>query len=141
MSRSTRCARTRSTQPSRSRSQARRCTVSGSLTCAGFPADEAALFDVAAPTADEAVRFGAWVHDENQGSSGNEALANPEAAATIRYVVPEGLSQLPMQSVYWPYGAARAADPAIADAAMLHETGEIPACSRHGPRTSASVRE
>ncbi|MDO9408785.1 HAD family hydrolase [Patulibacter sp.] len=81
---------------------------------------------VAAPTADEATRFGAWVHDENQGSSGNEALANPEAAATIRYVVPEGLSQLPMQSVYWPYGVARTADPAIADAAMLHETGEIP---------------
>ncbi|WP_026909689.1 HAD family hydrolase [Patulibacter minatonensis] len=81
---------------------------------------------VAAPTADEATRFGAWVHDENQGSGDNEALANPESATTIRYVVPEGLSELPMQSVYWPYGVARTADPAIADAAWLHQSGEVP---------------
>jgi FMN phosphatase YigB (HAD superfamily) len=95
---------------------------------------------VAAPTADEATRFGAWEHDENQGSSGNEALANPDSATTIRYVVPEGLSELPMQSVYWPYGVARTADPAIADAAWLHQSGEVPVGVLSTPLESGRIR-
>jgi FMN phosphatase YigB (HAD superfamily) len=95
---------------------------------------------VAAPTADEATRFGAWEHDENQGSSGNEALANPDSATTIRYVVPEGLSELPMQSVYWPYGVARTSDPSIADAAWLHQSGEIPLGVLSTPLESGRIR-
>ncbi|MGX6446718.1 HAD family hydrolase [Patulibacter sp. S7RM1-6] len=81
---------------------------------------------VAAPTAEEAARFGAWMHDEGQGTEQVDPLIDGHSTTAMRYLSPDELSTLPMERIYWPYGVARAVDPALAYGAVLSETGEVP---------------
>jgi len=81
---------------------------------------------VAAPTAEEAARFGAWHHDENQGSPHVDPLLDEHATTVMGYLSPDGIPAVPMERIYWPYGVARAVDPALAHGALLHASGELP---------------
>jgi FMN phosphatase YigB (HAD superfamily) len=81
---------------------------------------------VAAPTPEEAARFGAWLHDEGQGTSKVEPLVDEHSSTVLRYVAPDEIATLPMERMYWPYGVARAVEPALAAGAILAETGEVP---------------
>jgi phosphoglycolate phosphatase-like HAD superfamily hydrolase len=81
---------------------------------------------VAAPTAEEAARFGAWQHDEGQGSARVDPLIDEHATTAMTYLAPDELATLPMERIYWPYGVARAVAPGLAHGAVLAETGEIP---------------
>jgi len=81
---------------------------------------------VAAPTAEEAARFGEWHHDEGQGTAHVDPLIDEHGTTAMKYLSPDELSTLPMERIYWPYGVARAVEPGLAYGAVLAETGEVP---------------
>ncbi|MGE4426735.1 MAG: HAD family hydrolase [Solirubrobacteraceae bacterium] len=81
---------------------------------------------IAAPTAEEATRFGAWHHDENQGSPHVDPLLDEHAKTAMGYLSPDQLETIPMERIYWPHGVARTVDPALAFGATLHASGEVP---------------
>ncbi len=81
---------------------------------------------VTAPTAEEAAAFGAWLHDENYGSTASHPIASRQAVRALRHLDPQGLVELPMQDVYWPFGLAALHDEHLARAAELVATGILP---------------
>jgi FMN phosphatase YigB (HAD superfamily) len=81
---------------------------------------------VAAPTAEEAARFGEWHHDEGQGTDRVDPLIDEHSTTAMKYLSPDELSTMPMERIYWPYGVARAVEPGLAYGAVLAETGEVP---------------
>ena len=81
---------------------------------------------VAAPTPEEAARFGTWQHDEGQGTAHVDPLIDEHASTAMTYLAPDELATLPMERIYWPYGVARAVAPGLALGAELAENGEVP---------------
>lgn len=80
---------------------------------------------IVAPTSDEARLFGRWTHDENQGSDRAESILGVDWEEKVRHLSPAQLQQIPMDDLYWPYGLARAADPALGDLAAAASAGVI----------------
>jgi predicted HAD superfamily hydrolase len=80
---------------------------------------------VAAPTADEAALFGAWLHDENFGSDRVEAILEAPSARSLAYVDPKQLAELPMAELYWPFGLAALQDEQLAAAAAAVASGAV----------------
>src|SRR5581483_3957307 len=61
---------------------------------------------VVRPTEEEAAVFGAWLHDENFGSSAQEPIVRADVGPTMAYMSPRQLLEYPMTALYWPFGAA-----------------------------------
>jgi FMN phosphatase YigB (HAD superfamily) len=81
-----------------------------------------------APTEQEATVFGAWIHDENFGSSGSDLLVGgPEMARAFRHMEPGDILATPMSELYWPFGLAALEDEHLAVAAEAVSTGRMPA--------------
>ncbi len=74
---------------------------------------------VAAPTGEEARMFASWLHDENFGSAGSEAMVAGDVLRGLRYMEPHTLIELPMNDLYWPFGLAALHDEHLARAAEL----------------------
>ncbi len=81
---------------------------------------------VAAPTAAEVAAFGAWMHDENQGSDAVEAIIDPSLAAMLRHLDPMGLRDLPMADLYWPFAVAGSVDESWVKLMDLAVAGAVP---------------
>ncbi len=81
---------------------------------------------VVAPTEREATVFGAWMHDENQGSAAEEQVASAELAGGLRHLDPDALRRLPMQEVYWPSALASQVDATWGELMTLAASGAIP---------------
>lgn len=79
------------------------------------------------PTAQEAAIFGTWLHDENWGSDGSEPVLTAALADSLEYMTPRQLLELPMDRIYWPFGAAALHNPPLARAAAAVAFGEVPA--------------
>jgi hypothetical protein len=81
-----------------------------------------------APTQHEATVFGAWIHDENFGSTGSDLLVGgPETARTFRHMEPGDIVATPMSELYWPFGLAALEDEHLAAAAEAVSMGRMPA--------------
>jgi FMN phosphatase YigB (HAD superfamily) len=81
-----------------------------------------------APTEQEATVFGAWIHDENFGSSGSDLLVGgPEMARAFRHMEPSDILATPMSELYWPFGLAALEDEHLATAAEAVSTGRLAA--------------
>jgi hypothetical protein len=79
------------------------------------------------PTEHEATVFGAWIHDENFGSSGSDLLVGaPEMARAFRHMEPNDILATPMRELYWPFGLAALEDEHLAAAAEAVSTGRMP---------------
>ncbi len=81
---------------------------------------------VAAPTADEAALFGAWLHDENFGSSRVDPIGSGPTARAVPYLDPAGLVDIPMTEVYWPFGLAALHDEPLAASLRAATGGVVP---------------
>ncbi len=81
---------------------------------------------IVAPTEREAAIFGAWVHDENQGSTAVEHVISPELARRMRHLDPDSLRRLPMQELYWPFGLAAQVDSTWGELMTLAAAGAVP---------------
>ncbi len=81
---------------------------------------------VVAPTELEAAIFGAWMHDENQGSAAVEHVVSPELVGRMRHLDPDALRRLPMQELYWPFGLASQVDATWGELMTLAASGRIP---------------
>lgn len=68
----------------------------------------------AQPTPEEALAFGSWAHDENFGATNSDLLVDEQTLERARYLSAAGLAALSMRDAYWPAGAARLANPALA---------------------------
>ena len=80
------------------------------------------------PTGQEATVFGAWIHDENFGSSGSDLLVGgPDTARAFRHMEPGDIMATPMSELYWPFGLAALEDEHLAAAAEATSTGRMPA--------------
>ncbi len=78
------------------------------------------------PTEEEAAIFGGWLHDENFGSAGEELIVRPDIGPALAYMTPQKLLELPMTSLYWPFGAATTYNPPLALAAAAVVDGLVP---------------
>src|SRR3954463_2311334 len=79
------------------------------------------------PTEHEAKVFGAWIHDENFGSSGSDLLVGaPETARAFKHMEPGDIVATPMAELYWPFGLAALEDEHLAEAAEAASTGRMP---------------
>ncbi|HMA46081.1 MAG TPA: haloacid dehalogenase, partial [Frankiaceae bacterium] len=74
---------------------------------------------VARPTAEEALAFGVWSHDENFGSDATEGLVRDETLRLLPYLTPYDLDKLSMQELYWPAGVASVVNKPLAVVAGL----------------------
>jgi FMN phosphatase YigB (HAD superfamily) len=81
---------------------------------------------VAAPTADEAALFGGWMHDENFGSDRVESVVASPAARALPYLEPQGLVDIPMTELYWPFGLAAMHDEHLAASVAAASGGAVP---------------
>jgi len=84
---------------------------------------------VTRPTADEALAFGSWLHDDNFGDDANAAIIDPRTLDRARYSSPAGLARLSMRDGYWPVGAARLVDGSLAALTGLVAEARIDAAS------------
>lgn len=82
---------------------------------------------VGRPTAEEAVRFGVWSHDENFGSSAQEVLVGEAIHAAVKHMSPATLTEVSMADLYWPAGVAAVSDPAMSLEVALAAEGELDA--------------
>lgn len=81
---------------------------------------------VTAPTPAEVTTFGAWRHDEGQGSARTDPIIDPDHVERLRYMSPDQVRDLPMTDVYWPFATAALVDehwPALMRAAA---SGAVP---------------
>jgi len=81
---------------------------------------------IVSPTPEEAALFGGWLHDQNFGSTSSEGMIVPELAPSLRYMTPAQFLDLPMTTVYWPFGLASLYNPALAAAAAAVADGLLP---------------
>jgi hypothetical protein len=77
------------------------------------------------PTPLEASLFGAWAHDENQGSRRAEAIADTRLRDRLAYLTPDQLRALPMGELYWPAGLAAQIDPEAGQLISAATAGEL----------------
>jgi FMN phosphatase YigB (HAD superfamily) len=82
---------------------------------------------ITAPTRDEADLFAGWLHDENFGGAGSEALVPQSSARAARYLDPESLVEMDMSELYWPFGLAALQDETLARSVEAVTTGMLPA--------------
>jgi len=75
------------------------------------------------PTAEEAVRFGAWQHDSGEGTDRVESLADDRLAAHLLHLQPRQLYGPASEGVYWPSAVARVCDPHLADLVAAQNAG------------------
>lgn len=78
------------------------------------------------PTPHEATLFGGWAHDENFGSTEEEAIASPDLAPLLGHMTPQHLLGIPMTRLYWPFGLAALHDPDLQVAARAVTTAAVP---------------
>jgi predicted HAD superfamily hydrolase len=81
---------------------------------------------IVSPTAEEASLFGGWQHDQNFGSTSSEGMVVEELAPSLRYMTPRQFLDLPMTTVYWPFGLAAQYNPPLAAAASAIADGLVP---------------
>ncbi len=79
-----------------------------------------------APTTDEAALFAGWLHDENFGSQGQEALVPPMSARAARYLEPRVVMTTSMAELYWPFGLAALHNQHLARAVEAATSGVVP---------------
>ncbi len=79
-----------------------------------------------APTPDEAALFAGWLHDENFGSKGRDALVPPTSARAARYLEPLVVMKSSMADLYWPFGLAALHDEYLARAVEATTSGAVP---------------
>lgn len=79
-----------------------------------------------APTAEEAVLFGGWAHEDNFGSTVVTHLIPEDLAPAIPYMSPADLADLGMRDAFWPALIA-ASDGRLAAAARAMAGGHIDA--------------
>jgi hypothetical protein len=94
---------------------------------------------ILSPTPEEAAMFGRWLHDENGGSDDSETVIADHIAASIGYMSPQELVDLPISATYWPFGAAVLHNPPLGLAAAAIANGDISANAFVGGE-SVSVR-
>ncbi|HEX2043015.1 MAG TPA: HAD family hydrolase [Acidimicrobiales bacterium] len=92
---------------------------------------------VVSPTTEEVALFGDWVHDQNFGSAGAATVVQDSMAATMQYLTPRQLLELPMQRIYWPFGMAAMHNPqlALATGAVFDRTLPVEAFEATQPCT------
>jgi len=81
---------------------------------------------VVSPTTEEAALFGGWQHDQNFGSNSSECMVVDELAPSLRYMTPRQFLDLPMTTVYWPFGLASLHNRTLAAAASAIAEGLVP---------------
>lgn len=84
---------------------------------------------IVSPTTEEAALFGGWQHDQNFGSTSSEGMVVEELAPSLRYMTPRQFLELPMTTVYWPFGLASLHNAPLAAAASAIAEGLVPAAA------------
>jgi len=103
--------------------------LDGGMPDLGKAADELRpilLRSVVAPTPEEAARFGAWAHDEGQGSARTDLVADPRAIDRLRYAGPAQARDLPMTDTYWPFALAARVDGRWPGLMLAAAAGDVP---------------
>jgi HAD superfamily hydrolase (TIGR01549 family) len=80
---------------------------------------------IVSPTAEESSLFGRWSHDANYGSDESEKVISRELVPFVKHMSPSQLVQLPMHTVYWPFGLAALHNPPLARAAAAIAAGAV----------------
>ena len=80
---------------------------------------------IVSPTTEEAALFGGWQHDQNFGSNSSEGMVVEELAPSLRYMTPRQFLELPMTTVYWPFGLASLHNAPLAAAASAVAEGLV----------------
>jgi len=92
-----------------------------------------------APTADEAALFAGWLHDENFGSTGQEALVPPTSVRAAPYLEPYVVMKSSMAELYWPFGLAALHDQHLAKAVEAATSGAVPWDAFSSPLETGNV--
>lgn len=94
---------------------------------------------VVEPTCEEARIFGSWAHDENWGSEATETVLNGVVGDRLAYLSPVQLLEIPMSTLYWPFGLAALHNPPLARATAAVAFGELPSDVFTGQETHVGV--
>nr|MBA3268192.1 hypothetical protein [Acidimicrobiia bacterium] len=81
---------------------------------------------VVAPTTEEVSLFAGWLHDQNFGSERSDSVMHDTFVPTLQYLTPRQLLGLPMNKIYWPFGAAAMHNPQLALGAGAVLDGTLP---------------
>ena len=92
-----------------------------------------------APTTDEAILFSGWLHDENFGSKGQEALVPPTSVRAARYLEPRVVMNTSMAALYWPFGLAALHDEHLARSVEATTSGVVPWDAFSSPLETGNV--
>ena len=82
---------------------------------------------VVAPTTEEVSLFAAWLHDQNFGSESSDTVMHDTFVPNLQYLTPRQLLALPMNKIYWPFGAAAMHNPRLGLGAGAVLDGTLPA--------------